>query len=152
FSPDGKRIVTASRDNTARVWDAQTGQPLTEPLKHRHFVTSAQFSPDGSLIATASWDGTARVWDALTGEPLSEPLPHGVSVTSVQFSPDGRRILTASDGMTAHLWDVGAVGSQCPDWLLELSEAISGQVLNMHGVLEETRRSRGETLDHVRET
>jgi WD40 repeat protein len=33
FSPDGKRIVTASLDKTARLWDAETGKPLGEPLK-----------------------------------------------------------------------------------------------------------------------
>src|ERR1035438_1422347 len=43
FSPDGKRIVTASGDHTARVWDAQTGQPLTELMKHEWGVSSAQF-------------------------------------------------------------------------------------------------------------
>ena len=72
FSPDGKRIVTASADHTARVWDAQTGQPLTEPLKHADQVTAAQFSPDGKRIVTASADNTARVWDAQTGQPLTD--------------------------------------------------------------------------------
>jgi WD40 repeat protein len=47
FSPDGQRIVTASTDGTARVWDAQSGQALTDPMKHGSGVTSAQFSPDG---------------------------------------------------------------------------------------------------------
>ena len=73
FSPDGKRIVTASDDGTARVWDAQTGQPLTEPMKHGNVAVSAQFSPDGKRIVTASQDKTARVWDAQTGQPLTEP-------------------------------------------------------------------------------
>jgi len=62
--------VTVSVDNTARVWDAQTGQPLTEPLGHVKGRFSAnlggfraQFSPDGKSIVTASVDGTASVWD-----------------------------------------------------------------------------------------
>ena len=55
FSPDGKRIVTASSDKTARVWDAATGQPIGEPLKgHDDAVSSAAFSPDGTRIVTAS--------------------------------------------------------------------------------------------------
>ena len=58
--------MTASWDSTARVWDAQTGQPLTEPLKHAGRVYSAQFSPDGKRVVTASEDNTARVWDAQT--------------------------------------------------------------------------------------
>ena len=75
FSPDGQRIVTASADKTARVWDAATGKPIGEPLKgHEGAVKSAAFSPDGKRIVTASLDKTARIWDAATGKPIGEPL------------------------------------------------------------------------------
>src|SRR5437762_11877303 len=70
FSPDGKRIVTASHDYTARIWDAQTGKPLTEPMKHDGIVLSAQFSPDGKRIVTAS-SVTARIWDILSTRKTS---------------------------------------------------------------------------------
>ncbi|MEO8137882.1 MAG: hypothetical protein ABI831_28385 [Betaproteobacteria bacterium] len=63
FSPDGKRIVTASRDKTARVWDADNGKPVGEPMTHGSAVQSASFSPDGKRVVTASEDKTARVWD-----------------------------------------------------------------------------------------
>jgi WD domain, G-beta repeat len=63
FSPDGKRIVTASSDKTARVWDAESGKPIGEPLRgHEDAVFSAAFSPDGKHIVTTSKDQTARVW------------------------------------------------------------------------------------------
>jgi len=104
FSPDGKHIVTASDDMTARIWDAATGKPVGEPLSGR--VLSAAFSPDGQRIVTASWDTTARVWDAATGKPIGEPLKgHEDAVRSAAFSPDGKRIVTASDDKTARLWD-----------------------------------------------
>ena len=65
FSPDGKRIVTASEDKTARLWDAATGKQIGEPLRgHEGAVMSAAFSPDGKRIVTASADNTARLWDA----------------------------------------------------------------------------------------
>ena len=89
---------------TARVWDAQTGQPLTEPLKHADLVFSAKFSSDGKRVVTASMDSTARVWDAQTGQLLTEPLKHAGWVRSAQFSPDGKRVVTVS-GKAARVWD-----------------------------------------------
>ena len=71
FSPDGSRIVTASADNTARVWDAATGKAIAVLSGHEGRVNSAAFSPDGSRIVTASADNTARVWDAATGKAIA---------------------------------------------------------------------------------
>ena len=110
FSPDGKRIVTASDDKTARLWDGEPGKPIGEPLEgHEDRVVSAAFSPDGKRIVTASWDKTARLWDGETGKPIGEPLKgHGDRVLSAVFSPDGGRIVTASDDNTARLWKIFA--------------------------------------------
>jgi len=70
FSADGTRIVTASFDRTARVWDAASGEMLLELKGHNGQVTTAAFSVDGARIVTASVDRTARVWDAGSGEML----------------------------------------------------------------------------------
>lgn len=64
FSPDGSRIVTASTDDTARIWDSATGKELHTLGGHEDIVWSAAFSPDGSRIVTASSDNTARIWPA----------------------------------------------------------------------------------------
>jgi WD40 repeat protein len=68
FSPDGKRIVTTSRDNTVRLWDAESGKQIGEPLTgHTDGVRSAAFSPDGKRIVTASDDKTARLLRIFSG-------------------------------------------------------------------------------------
>jgi WD40 repeat protein len=64
FSPDGKSVVTASSDKTARMWDSGTGKPLGPPLLHQDKVGAAAFSPDGKSVVTASRDKTARLWKA----------------------------------------------------------------------------------------
>jgi WD40 repeat protein len=111
YSPDGRRIVTASGDQTARVWDAVTGVQLAVLSGHRATVASASYSPDGRRIVTASADKTARIWDAVTGAQLSVLSGHGAAVASAAYSPDGRRIVTASADKTARVWDA-ATGSQ----------------------------------------
>ena len=100
-SPGGNQILTASWDNTARLWDLAGKQ--TQELKHDGAVTCASFSPDGMQILTASLDHTARLWD-LQGRQL-QVFKHQGRVTSAVFSPDGTRILTASWDKTAKLWD-----------------------------------------------
>jgi hypothetical protein len=62
FSPDGKLLVTASADNTARLWEVARGQALQVLKGHEDRVIQAAFSPDGKLVVTASDDRTARLW------------------------------------------------------------------------------------------
>jgi len=104
FSPDGTRVITASDDQTARVWDVVTGKPAFDPIRHQGPVTAAAFSPNGTRVVTAS-KSQARVWDARTGQPVTDPLKHQSTVTAAAFSPDGTRVVTASEDKTARVWD-----------------------------------------------
>jgi tetratricopeptide (TPR) repeat protein len=121
FSPDGRRVVTASGTaggtppGEARVWDAATGEPVGPPLKHTAAVLRVDFSPDGRRVATASPDGTAVVWDAVTGQPAFPPLSHGGAVLlCVAFSPAGDRVVTGGPDGTARLWSARTGQSLLP--------------------------------------
>lgn len=105
MSSDDSRVLTASEDGTAKIWDAKTGKGITT-LRHKRLVRSAQFSLDDSFVVTTSagFFG-AQVWKAQTGEEIATLRGHSREVRSAQFSPDGSRVVTASDDRTARVWD-----------------------------------------------
>ena len=70
FSPDGKRLATASNDSTVRVWDLATGQELVALKGHFTVVSSVAFSPDGKTLASGSGDLTVRLWRAATEQEV----------------------------------------------------------------------------------
>ena len=107
FSQDGRHIVSGSHDRTIRVWDAQTGDQVGNPLQgHTDSVWSVAFSQDGRHIVSGSGDRTIQVWDAQTGDQVGNPLQgHTSSVWSVAFSQDERHIVSGSDDRTIRVWD-----------------------------------------------
>jgi WD40 repeat protein len=76
FSPEGQKIVSASADNTVRVWSAATGECEQTIEGHTGTVTSAAFSPEGQQIVSGSYDKTVRVWDAATGDCMQTMPGH----------------------------------------------------------------------------
>jgi WD40 repeat protein len=105
FSPDGMRILTAPKDDTARIWDAGTLQQVAILSGHNQSVLSISFSPDARRIVTGSQDNTARIWDAETYQQIAVLKGHTHYVKSAVFSPDGNHVLTASADGTARIWD-----------------------------------------------
>ena len=105
WSPDGKRLATASEDKTAKVWDAASGQELLTLRGHNGALYSVGWSPDSKQLATASQDETAKVWDAARGQELRTLRGHSNAIWSVAWSPDGKRLATASFDNTAKVWD-----------------------------------------------
>ncbi len=106
FSPDGKFVVTGSWDNSAKIWDAKTGQ-ATVKLQNGHsgYVNSVAVSPDSQMVLTGSDDTTAKLWNAKTGEVIRAFRGHTGRVREAIFSPDGTKVLTVSNDRTARLWE-----------------------------------------------
>ena len=98
-----RRIVTTSRDNSARVWDMNTLEPVTRPLLHKNWVDAAQFCDNGEQLVTASLDGTASIWDVSTGKRLVE-LSNGKRVMDATFNHDGTRVATGDADGIVRLW------------------------------------------------
>jgi WD40 repeat protein len=105
LSPDGTRFVTASWDNTARIWDVASGTQAASLDAHEDGVTCAAYSPDGTRIVTGSFDSSASVWDAATGAEIAVLSGHDGAVNSAAFSPDGARVVTSSPDKTARVWN-----------------------------------------------
>ena len=117
FSPDGKRIVTASGgvydaqkrqsvSGVVKVWDVATGQVTLTLTGHRDTVEGVAFSPDGKWIASGSRDNTLKVWDAATGQVTLTLKGHTDGVNSLAFSPDGKRIVSGGiSDPTLKVWD-----------------------------------------------
>ena len=104
FSQDGKLLITASTDMTARIYNVESGKEI-QCLRDSSIIYLAKFSPDGKLAVTSSdvgADYTIRVWDIKTGKVIS--TLQGMLGMNFDISSDGRKILT-SNGKDIILWD-----------------------------------------------
>jgi WD40 repeat protein len=112
FSRDGKTLVTASFDNTAKLWKVTgersgTGTKKAYSLEgHKDKVFGVAFSPDGNLVATASGDGTVKLWDTATGKEKRTLAPGGGAVFSVAFAPDGNTLASGGADKIVRLWNL----------------------------------------------
>ena len=112
FSPDGRWLVTASRDkqSSGKIWNVETGEVKLSLPPTGHKTASVVYSPDGRLIATTN-DKCVNLWDAETGEVLATL---GEARYPVAFSKDGRTLVTGARNDTALLWEVKVYPSSPP--------------------------------------
>jgi WD40 repeat protein len=131
LSPDGRHLVIASSDTTARIWESATGKPAGPLLHHPMFARYAAFHRDGRQVATVDAAGNVRVWDGATGDLLVPHLP-GLAAgdpRNVWFSADGRRVVLRSRQDRFLQWDLpllAASTSPSPD----LVRLLTGQEID----------------------
>jgi WD40 repeat protein len=134
FNHDGKKVVTASEDGTARLWSAFTGEPIGRPLPHQGKVRVAIFDPGDRMVLTGSDDRTARLWDPATGRLISPPLLHRGVVATIAFSPDGRTILTGSTDKFARLSAVSTPLKGEVSRIVLWTQSITGMEFDVDGI------------------
>jgi WD40 repeat protein len=105
-TPDGRRAVSGSWDNTPKVWDLSTGQVLHTLEGHSSSVMAVAVTPDGRRAVLGSSDATLKVWDLSTGQVLHTLEGHSSWVLAVAVTPDGRRAVSASRDKTLKVWDL----------------------------------------------
>jgi WD40 repeat protein/serine/threonine protein kinase len=114
FSPDGKFMVTGSRDTTLRLWDTDTCEVINQLSPRQGEVGALAFSSDGTILVTGGTDKTARLWRTANWQPIGAPIPHPGRVQAVAIHRD--RVLTGGDDKTARLWGIAACQSDKTSW------------------------------------
>ncbi|MBI3414080.1 MAG: protein kinase [Verrucomicrobia bacterium] len=108
FSPDLRRVATASEDFSAMIWDTRRGTLLTPPLKHAEQVQHVAFNSDGRWVITATsisgQPGAARVWDSVTGEPVTPSFLHPERLKQARFVAGDQKILTITRANETRVW------------------------------------------------
>jgi predicted NACHT family NTPase len=105
WSRDGRWIVTASKDRTLKIWDADSGRCTQTLSGHSDTVNGCAWSPDGRRVLSASRDTTLRIWNTGSGRCLRTLTGHSEAVNGCEWSPDGRQIVSASWDTTLRIWD-----------------------------------------------
>jgi len=107
-TPDGRRVVSASDDQTLKLWDLDSGRVLATLVGHTNRVTACVVTPDGRRVVSASEDQKLSLWDLATGCLLATFEGHASRVNACAVTPDGRHVISASSDRTLKRWDLAS--------------------------------------------
>ncbi len=106
FSPDGQRVVSASKDGAVVVWDAATGHELCRYTGHADKVFAVAFSPDGKTVASGGEDKALKIWDADAGKEVKSLTGHTDFLWCLAFSPDGKYLAAGGNDKHVRVYDL----------------------------------------------
>lgn len=116
WSAEGEHVIGASRDHTARVWDAGSGKLVASLRGHGDAVSGLALSPDGSSLATAGADGVLKLWRTSDWTLAATLRGHADDVAACAFAPDGSRLHSASRDGTVRTWSTSAATYTATGW------------------------------------
>lgn len=120
YSPDQTMIASGSRDETIRLWDAETGQCLKTLACPGSWIQTLTFSPDGEYLVSGGSDGEICVWQVATAHCQRILSGHRDRILSLKFTADGRTLVSGSQDETVAVWDFES-GDLCHSWNIPLN-------------------------------
>ncbi|MBL6446279.1 caspase family protein [Fulvivirga sp. 29W222] len=108
FTPDGKYLLTGSRDKSIKLWDVASGRELRSFLGHKSTINDIDVTDDGKYFISSSADKTAKFWEISTGKVIRDFVGSKDIMTSVSLSPDGSKLITAGYDWVGSLWSMAS--------------------------------------------
>ncbi len=104
YSPDGKRLISSSKDGTVKIWDLANGRELITYRQHHEPVRSVAIAPNGKFVVSAAGN-EVHVWNPENGKLIRKLTGHTKPVNCVVVRPDSKAIASGSDDETVRIWD-----------------------------------------------